>query len=212
MAPPSPASIIADGIAIGCGNHLDAARRQTGVLEPVGDRRSDGERAAQRIRARPRRMTALPERRQIAAASAVDVRPALEDHADHADRRPHAGDLEAVGASPASPSPSPTGSGRVGDLRRARGHVLEPLLVERQPVDHRGRLGDVLRIGFENVGRAAADAGRAMARMAPLRCVGRARCAGFRPRPALPGRSPPSARDSHISTRSSRWINSSGPL
>ena len=51
---------------------------------------------AQSVSEPPRRMAALPALRQSAPGVGGDVRPALEDHADHADRRAHALDVQAV--------------------------------------------------------------------------------------------------------------------
>ena len=49
----------------------------------------------------PRRIAALPALRHSAPASAVTFGPRLVDHADHAERHPHARDVEAVRPPPA---------------------------------------------------------------------------------------------------------------
>ena len=91
-----------------------------------------------------------------------DVGAALVDDADDAERHPHPLDGHAVRPRPALRH----GADRIGE----RAHHVEPLghggdalVVERQPVDKgRGRagclgLGDILRIGGEDVGLAGAD-------------------------------------------------------
>ena len=96
----------------------------------------------------PRRITALPALRQSAPASAVTFGPALEDHADDAERRAHALDMEAVG-------PVPFGHHRADRIGQ-RGDLA-------QPVDHRGdALVGELQPVEEGRGQAARRVPRAM--------------------------------------------------
>ena len=135
IVPPRPASISADRVAVGGRHDLDAVVRQSRLAQRRRDRRVDGE-ALRSASEPPRRIRALPERRQSAAASAVTLgrlskimpmtpigvrtramsrpfgrvqRAASRRRPDRADRR-------------SAPS---------------RGHRLEPLGVEPQPVDQR---------------------------------------------------------------------------
>ena len=67
-----------------------------------------------------------------------DVGPALVDHADHADRRAHPRDVEAVRPRPARHLRADR-IGQVRDLLERVGDRREPRLIEHQPVDHAGR-------------------------------------------------------------------------
>ena len=99
-----------------------------------------------------------------AAGIGGDVRAALIDDADDAERHADPGDPQPVG-------PGPFGEGAAdrvgqrGDVLEAAGDRFEPLRVERQPVEQGRadaglfRLGKILGIGGEDLIRASADRG-----------------------------------------------------
>ncbi len=86
----------------------------------------------------PRRMTALPDLRQRAPASAVDVRAGFIDHADDAQGGRDALDVQAIGAVPFRQN----AAHRVllfGDLAQRIDDAAQAGLVQPQAVAHGGR-------------------------------------------------------------------------
>ena len=122
--------------AVGRRHDLDRVRGQAGGGEALAAGQStDGARRRRGSPSRRAGCTALPALRHSAPASAVDVGAALVDHADDAERRRHALDVQAV-------RPVPRGdhaADGVGQRRRSprtpRRDGLEPGGVERQPVE-----------------------------------------------------------------------------
>ncbi len=94
--------------------------------------------------ARARAFGAAAQDRGIAALQAKrgrvgrDVRPALVNDADHAERHAHARDLETVRTLPFGDG-LPDGIVERRDRFEPGGRRFDPLVVERQPVDHRRR-------------------------------------------------------------------------
>ena len=84
--------------------------------------------------AEPRSSAALPDFRQMPAASAVTFGPRLVDDPDHAERHPHLAQLQAVGQGPA-PHHLADGVGQPGHVAQPLGHAGDPVLVEAEPVD-----------------------------------------------------------------------------
>ena len=78
-----------------------------------------------------------------------DVRPALEDHADHPDRRADPADVQARGPVPFGDHlPDRVGLG--GDGAQAVDHAGDARLGQQQPVEH--RRAEALRLGQLHVG------------------------------------------------------------
>ena len=139
-----------DGLAVLRRHHLHRGRGQ-----PV--RRQRARKARVDRGARARALGAAAQDRRVASLEAQrrrirrHVRAALIDNADHAERHPHARDLEAVRPPPLGDRSADRILERCDDLE-ARGGRVEPLLVEREPIDHRAReprgarLGHVLRV------------------------------------------------------------------
>ena len=113
--------------------------------------------------AQDNRIAALETKR---ASVGGDVRAALVDHADHAERRRHAFDDEAIGPGVGREHP-PDRIGQGGDLFEPARDRLDPSLIEREPVDQRRAqvLGPSIRavelIGGKNLVRAFAQNSRA---------------------------------------------------
>ena len=195
MAPPSPASIAPTASRSAVGDDLDAALGQARFSQPGGDRFADGEAGGERV-------GAAPEDQGVAGAQADrggvggDVGPALEDHADDADRGAHPGDVEAVGARPARHLLA-DGIGQSGDLLHRRRDRLQP----RPGRDGAGRRARVaLATSASLAARMKADAGAqlaAIARIAAVRVSAErvAQRPGAPPAPSCP--SPASSRQHH---------------
>ena len=136
--------------------------------------------------ARARALGAAAQDRRIAALQAQrrrigrHVGPALVNDADDAERHAHARDLETVRPLPFGDD-LPDGIVERRDRFEPGGRRFEPLVVEREAVDHRARrvarfrFGDVLGVGGEH-GRRARCAARARPSRAP--------CASRRTAPA----------------------------
>ena len=164
-----------------------------------------------------------------------DVRPALEDHADDAERRAHALDVQAVGRVPLGDH-RPTGSGRAAIARRPS-PCRDALLVERQAVEEGAGHALGLRPASTSralaarmavaardrcvVGRRSAARHSCASRRGERACGGAPRApaadvahqaaghrlrAGSRMRSSLPAPPRPA-----VSTMSSRWIISARP-
>jgi hypothetical protein len=156
-----PAQQEADGRAIRGPHRLHRAGGQAGGLQAFDDGGVDGQAGGQAFR------TAAQDH-GVARAHAQgrrvggDVGPALIDHGDHADRRAHPGDVQAVGPGPARGGDAQRIGNRGHGLDALR-HALEASLVEQQTVQHRARqavgLGrfDVLGVGGEDLGGVLAD-------------------------------------------------------
>jgi hypothetical protein len=200
-----PGEQSADGRAVGGRHDLDAVRRQARFDQPRGDCFADREAGGEGV-------GAAAQDQGIARAQADrggvggDVRPAFEDHPDHADRRPHPGEVEPVRPPPARRL-GPERIRQVRDRRDRGGDRVEPRLVEAEPVDQPRRLRYVLRIGGED--RACAGAQLPSDRADRGAAQGRVRPAQHPRRGARFGAHLLDHRASI--TRSSRWIKASGP-
>ena len=110
--------------------------------------------AERRLSEPPRRIAAFPAFRQSAPASAVTFGPALEDHADHPERRPHPPDVQPRGPVPLGDH-LPDGSGWSAMARSPSTIACTRAFVEPQPVEHRrrqaarGGVGHVVGVGRE---------------------------------------------------------------
>ena len=141
----------ADGGAVGGFHHLHGVGRQAGRLQclgnqfPQGQIRLDGLGAA----AQDAGIAALDRQR---GGFDGDVGPALENHAEHAERYAHLADAEAGGQA-LDAGHFTDRIGHRGELVAAFGHGGDDLVGQAQAVDHRcgeaGGLGggDVARIG-----------------------------------------------------------------
>ena len=137
-------------------NELNRVPRQPGGPDAVDERRMNGPRRAEAVRA-PAQDDGVAGLQAKRGGVGGDVRPALVNHADHAERRPHPLDSHPVGPVPG------VDHGADGVLKTrnhvdAFGHRGDALLVEHQTIDEGGgrpaaaRLGDVLGIGRKNCG------------------------------------------------------------
>ena len=178
----------ADRRPVGRRDELDRILRQAGFAEAV----------AQAVDDRSRGVEALPaaaEDGRVAGFQAQragvggHVRPRFVDDADHAERRAHPGDAQAV-------RPVPLGGdaadrvGQGGDLRHPGGHRLDPVRREGQAVDEGAvevparSLLQIARIGGEQLvlpraqGRSRSRQGRVLRR---FRRAGHHRRRGARP-------------------------------
>jgi hypothetical protein len=166
----------AHGVAVGRADHLHGVGRDPRRLQPLGDGRVDGEVGLDAL-------GPAAQDHRIARAHAQrggvggDVGPALEDHGDHADRRAHPGDVQAVGTGPAGGLHAQ----RIGDGGHgldAGGHAFQALGVQHQPLDHRrGQaagpgLVEVAGVGGQDGGGASARMAAAMAFRAAVRWAG----------------------------------------
>jgi len=153
----------ADGGAIGRLHRLHRAGGQAGGHQAALDRRVDREVRGDALRAAAqdhRVARAHAQRRGVGG----HVRTALVDHGDHADRRTHPADVEAVGPGPARGGHAQ----RVGDLGDGLdpgGDAFQARFVQGQAVEHRARdavgfgARQVLRVGGEDGGGGGADLG-----------------------------------------------------
>ena len=109
----------------------------------------DGGRRMETVRAAAQhdRVAALEAKR---AGVGGDVRPALVDDADDAERRRHPVDDEAVGAGEARQHPADR-IGQRGDLFEAASDSFDAAVIESEPVDHGG--AQVLRPGRREIER-----------------------------------------------------------
>ena len=118
--------------AVGVGAICTAGFRQAGGAQPVGEGGVDGARAVQAFRAaaQDHRVAGLQAE---AGGVGADIRAALVDHADHADRRGDALDAQPV-------RPRPVGQhaaeriGQRGNVVEAVGHGLDARGGQHQPV------------------------------------------------------------------------------
>ena len=156
-----PGQHLSDGVARPRRDERDRGLGQSGRAEPLdqaGVQRGRGMEAF-RTAAQDRRIAGFEaERSRIGR----DVRAALVDHADDAERRRHALDQKAV-------RPIETGQHAAhgirefGDLLEAPGRGLDPLVVEGEPVEGGRRqvalagFGEVAGIGVEDRGFRMAD-------------------------------------------------------
>ena len=142
-------------------HQLDRGFGQRGRAQALGQRGVDRAIAAMALRA-------AAQDRGIAGLEAErggiggDVRAALVDDADDAERHPHALDGHAVRPRPALRHRADRIGERAHHVERL-GHGGDALVVERQPVEERRRragclgLGQVLGIGGEDIGLVRAD-------------------------------------------------------
>ena len=151
-----PGQHLADGGPVGHRHHLDRRFRQAGAHQPARQRGMDGKVGADRVgaAAQDHRVAGLKAQR---AGIRRHVGPALVDHADDAERRAHALDMQPV-------RPVPGGDHRAYRIvqRRHRldagGNRLDALLCQRAAVEIGGGLaafrhrGDVLRIRGQDLG------------------------------------------------------------
>ena len=142
-------------------HQLDRGFRQAGLAQALHQAGMDRAAGAETVgaAAQDHRVAGFQAQR---AGIGGDVGPAFEDHADHAERHPHALDGHAVRALPALGD----GAYRIGDVvdhLDAVGHRRDPRRRQRQPVDEGGGgaggadLGDVLGIGGEDRRRIGPD-------------------------------------------------------
>ena len=167
----------ADRGAVARRHQRDRVLGQAGVAQALGQRGMDGARRAVAVRAAAQDHGVAGLQRQRAGVGG-HVRPALVDHADHAERHAHALDGHAVRPGPGFRDLADRIGQRAHHVE-AVGHRRDALVVERQPVEERrGRagglgVGDVLGIGGEDVGLGGADrlrhGGRARGPSAPSR-------------------------------------------
>jgi hypothetical protein len=187
-------------------------------------------------RARSRALGAAAQDRGVAALQAQrrcvrrDVRPALVNDADDAERHAHARDLEAVRPLPLRDDlPDGIVERRYG--LEARSSRLDAFVVERQSIDHRGGqaarlgVGDILGVGGEHRGSRLAQLARSVLEDAAFhggRCLrqhggSRARSAAELEHALAQVVGNGVLRGAHDcfvpkSTKSSRWMISSPPL
>ena len=126
---------VADGRAVGGGDHLHRVGGQAGFFQGPLHQRGQRLVGIDRLRSSPQdgRVAALDRQ-----AGRLDrhVGPALEDHAEHAQRHPHLPHPDAAGLlAHAGDLADQLGHG--GQLVAALGHRLEHLGRQAQPVDHR---------------------------------------------------------------------------
>ena len=159
--------------AVEAGEHLAhrrtvAGRHQLdGAVGEAGLREAGDERGVDRAR-RPQAVRAAAQDRGIAGLEAEragiggDVGAAFIDHADDAERHADALDFHAVRALPGGRHRA-DGIGELGDHFEAVCDGGNPLFIEPEPVEKRrrgaclARLGDILGIGGEDCGGAAAQ-------------------------------------------------------
>ncbi len=127
------------------GDDLDRLGRQAGFAQAFDEAAMDRGRGAEGIRAATQD-GGIAGLEAEGAGIGGDVRPALEDDADDAERRAHALDVEPV-------RPVPCGGdaahrvGEAGDLLQPRGHRFDARLGERQPVDEGGAAAGLSHVG-----------------------------------------------------------------
>ncbi len=140
----------ADGGAVAGGDDLDGLGGEVRRTQSLDKAAVDCRRGAEGIgaAAQDRGIARLEAER---AGVGGDVRPALEDDADDAERRAHALDVEAVGTIPFGDD-GVDRVGQGGDLPEPFRHRRDALVGERQPVDEGGvaalllHVGDVVRV------------------------------------------------------------------
>ncbi len=151
----------ADGGALPCRHQRDGGSRQFGFGEAFDQSGMNGAGGAEAFRAaaQDHGIAGLQAER---ARIGGDVRAALVDHADNAERHPHPLDPHAVRTPPRCHHRADRILELADDID-AGGHGLDALGVERQAVEEgrsgtRGlRLGDVLGVGGKNSRARAAD-------------------------------------------------------
>ena len=153
----------ADRRAVAGRHELDRLAREAGFREPLPH--GVGERAR-----RAKALGAGAQHRGVAGLEAEragvggHVRPALEDHAHHPERRRHALDQEAVRALEGRQHPADR-IGQGGDAVHRGGDRLHPLRVEREPVEKGrilpapARLGEVVPVRRKDPGLGRPDRG-----------------------------------------------------
>ena len=146
---------VADRRAVGRADELDGVLREPARGQVVGQNPVQGP-------IRVDRFLAAAEDHRVAALDAecrrVDghVRPALVDHEDHAQGHADLGDLQPVGPA-ARVHDLADRVGQPGDLGEGPGDLVDPLGIEREPVDRRRiqaeprRRGDVPGVGLEDL-------------------------------------------------------------
>ena len=119
----------------------------------------------------PRRMTALPARRQSAPASAVTLGREFVNDADDAQRDAHSGDVEPVGPGPGREHGA-DGIGQRSHLLEPARHRLDTRAIEAEAVEHGGREigggGEIAGVGGEERGGIGAERGSGVAQRVGL--------------------------------------------
>ena len=137
----------ADGFAVAGGHHLAGIGRQAGGVQAVLDAAQNGAGGAQAFRAAAQNDGVAGLQAQGGGVGG-DVGAAFIDHADDAQRHPHAGDAQTVGAIPCGQF----GADRVGQsghLTQPLGHGGDALVGQAQTVDQ-GR-GQAVGLGLRDV-------------------------------------------------------------
>ncbi len=166
----------ADRVAVAGRDERDRRGGQPGFDQALDHRGMDRAARAEALgaAAQDRRIAGLEAER---AGIRGDIGPALVDHADDAERHPHALDAHAVGPPPRRHD----GADRILELAdhiEAGRHGLDALGIERQPIEEGRRcaagfrLGPIFRIGGEDRRARAAD-GLGHCRQRPVLLRGR---------------------------------------
>ncbi len=172
VEPASRAQQLAHGRAIGGRHELHAILGQAGGLECTAQQLDDGTRGMEAVGAATQhhRIARLDAKRTGVGGN---VGSGLVDHADDADRNPHAADHQTVGARPLLDQ-DPHRVGQGDDIVEPPRHRLDPRFVQQQAVlqrgTHAGKLGgvDVLGVGGQDRDLLAADQAGRFAKRAVL--------------------------------------------
>jgi len=143
-------------VAIAGRNKRDRGLRQIGLAQSLGQRGVDRVRRPITVRAAAQDHSIAGLERERAGVGG-DVRPAFVDHADDAERHLDAFDDHAVRPGPGFADPADRIIEAAHHVEACR-HCFDALIVQCEPVEHRGgqagglAIGEIVGVGCENLG------------------------------------------------------------